>query len=83
MQDRKKEQDKSSVPKKFRSLMEESRLQEAGKDISGHSGNEAARACENKGIVEKAIAGISGESLVQGLIYSELFGRPLCKRRGR
>ncbi len=83
MQVRKKDQVESSVTKKFRNCMEESRLQEAGEDISGHTGKEAARASENKGIVEKAIAGISGESLVQGLIYSELFGRPLCKRRGR
>ncbi len=37
----------------------------------------------DRDILSRALADISQESLVQGLIYSEIFGLPKCKRRGR
>ncbi len=83
MEESNKEQTERTVTEKFRSYMEDGGFQKVGKDISGHSGKAMAEGSDNKGIVEKAIAGIHREGLVQGLIYSELFGLPLCKRRGR
>ncbi|MDF2988319.1 MAG: hypothetical protein K0R50_3829 [Eubacterium sp.] len=38
---------------------------------------------DDRDILSRAISDISQESLVQGLIYSEIFGRPKCKRSGR
>lgn len=38
---------------------------------------------ENKDILSKAIAEIDQESLIKGVIYSEIFGQPKCRRRGR
>ncbi len=37
----------------------------------------------DRDILSRALADISQENLVQGLIYSEIFGLPKCKRRGR
>lgn len=38
---------------------------------------------ENRDVLSKALEDIDQESLIKGVIYSEIFGQPKCRRRGR
>ncbi|OPX42143.1 hypothetical protein CLHUN_39290 [Ruminiclostridium hungatei] len=85
MTDRKSEQDESSITEKFRRFMEDERLQKNRKSTVPESRNlrTAKEDTENDEILSRIIADVSCEILVQGLVYSEVFGLPRCKRRGR
>lgn len=37
----------------------------------------------SQGDISSILAGISKDSMLQGLVYSEIFGMPKCRRRGR
>ncbi len=37
----------------------------------------------SEGDISSILAGISKDSMLQGLVYSEIFGMPKCRRRGR
>jgi len=85
MTDRKSVQDEGSITEKFRKFMEDERLQKSRKSAVPESRDlQAAREDDdNNEVLSRVIADVNSESLVHGWIYSEVFGSPRCKRRGR
>lgn len=77
MEDRKKNGKENNVTKDFREIIQSGKNSQRGKKTSQNTPQ------DNRDILSKAVNDITQESLIQGLIYSEIFGLPKCKRRGR
>ncbi len=86
MKDRISEKDKTmktnikkdnSITEEFRKVIADGTKRSKISSTSKFNGNE-----NDNNILDNAFKDLSQESLVQGMIFSEIFGQPKCKRRG-
>lgn len=67
----------NSITEEFRKVVADGTKQLKVNSTSDYIQNE-----KENNMLGKAFKDLSQESLVQGLIFSEIFGQPKCKRRG-
>ena len=79
MEDEKSTEKVNNITLEFRKVIEAEKIQKIRNNVSQN--NQTGKS--DNDILSRLMADISQESLVQGLVYSEIFGQPKCKRRGR